>query len=355
LGCAATSAPGHPALPRLLAERGLPLSLLAAIEPSDEMKSWAQTVVPPSSSAGQRADRLLSELLHRKENPLRYRAGDTVSVAEAWQEGFANCLTFSLLYVQLAREIGLDAYHLRVREVERFDREGDLVVAVGHVTAAIGHGPQRHILEFSDRPIRPYHDVSPISDRAALALFYSNLGAEAVRRGERERAVETLSWATRIDEDLPDVWVNFGVSLRREGDPEGAERAYRRAIELDRGFIPAYHNLTQLLDRQGRRDEANALLAAAAHESLRNPWAALGLGDLALRAGRLDEAERFYRSASRNAAESPEPWAALGAWALASGDRDRARRFLDRALRIDPTNPRAVRLRQQLEGSAATS
>jgi len=347
--CGSGSLPISSSLPRLLEERGLSPALLAPVSIDAEMKAWVHKTIPRTLPPKDRTNRLLIELLGRKKAPMHYRAGTTVSVAEAWETGHANCLTFSHLFVRLAREIGLDAYYLRVREVALFDREGDLVVAVDHVTAAVGKGVDRRILDFSDRPIRPYVETEEMSDRSALALHYSNLGAEAIRRGEIEPALESLRIATQIDPDLPDGWVNLGVALRRQGDLGAAEAAYRRAIALDAGQIAAVHNLTQLLERLGRTDDANALLDAAADESTRNPWAALGLGDLALRAGKLDEAEGFYRSAARNAAASPEPWAALGAWALASGDGDKARRYLDRAVKIEPTNARALRLLLQLE------
>ena len=319
-----------------LAERDLPRETAAPVELDAEMRSWAHHSVTASGTAEERLELLLEAILNRQEAPFIYAGGKTNSIAEAWRTGQANCLSFSHLFVALAREIGLDAYYLRVRDIASFGREGDLVVSSDHVTAAWGPTPIRRVLDFTDRPVRDYHLVEPITDLTALALHYSNLGAESIRRGEIGEARELLELATRIDDELADGWVNLGVARRRLGDLDGAEAAYRRALEADPEIAPAYHNLAGLLDVRGRTEEAKKLLGLADRRSNRNPWSYLALGDLALGEQRFEEAERLYRRARTLAPDNPEAMAALGDAALATGRARDARRWFRKANALDP-------------------
>jgi Flp pilus assembly protein TadD len=323
----------------------------APIEPSAEMGVWARARIDEVGSPEQRLESLLDAILARQESPFVYEAGNTSTVAETWATGRANCLSFSQLFVVLAREIGLDAYFLRVRDLASFDRTGDLVISSDHVTAAWGPAPARRVLDFTDRPVKQYHQVEPLGDRSALALYYSNVGAERIRAGQHAAARELLDTATRVDPELADGWVNLGVARRRLGDLDGAEAAYRRALEADAEVSAAYHNLAALLEIRGRPEEGKKLLALADRRSNRNPWSYLSLGDWALAEQRVEEAERFYRKAKGLAPDNPEPLAALGQASLVAGRERDAKRWLRRAAALDEENARVMALQRRLKDS----
>jgi Tfp pilus assembly protein PilF len=351
LSACATS-PGPVDLAAELRAAGLAEELATPVLLDDEMRAWARAAVTPREDVRGRLSALLRGLLSRPVAPFRHRGGVTTSVREAWESGLANCLTFTHLYVRLAREVGVDAHYVRVRDVVGFDREGDLVIVSDHVVAAAGAGSQKTVIDFSERPWRDYAGGERLSDRRALALHYSNLGADAIRAGDAELARRRLETATRIDPELADGWINLGVALRRGGDLAGAEAAYRRALAAEPDQVSAYHNLASLLERRGRGEEARAALAAVEPARLRDPWAALAFGRIALRGGRLDEAERFLRRARRLLPESAEPLAALAERAQAAGDARRARRLAERALRLEPAHPGASALLARLPPDA---
>lgn len=342
-GCAfARTQPGvgDSELTRALRQSGVPAETAAPFAITPEMRAWVHAHLPAAASAETQLHGLLQALLERDGVPFRYVAGVTTGAAAAWTSGAANCLTFSHVFVALTREAGLDTYYLRVHDLAGFEKEGDLVVASDHVTAAWGPSSYRLVLDFTDRPIGAYRQVEPISDRTALALHYSNLGAERIRAGDAVAARRELELAVRIDPELTDAWVNLGVARRRNGDSGGAERAYRRALEIDPETVSAYHNLAALLELHGRGEEAQSLLGLASRAGSRDPWSYLALGDVALRHSRLVEAERFYRRAVRLDGANAEAWAALGEWALASGKPRQARSFLARAERLEAANAR---------------
>jgi len=337
-----------------LAERGLPISVADPIQISSEMQHWVRDTVGFVGEPRVRVQRLLEAILNRRNDPFVYRRGTTSTARDAWESGRANCLTFSHMYIALAREIGLDVYYLRVFDLASFDHEDDLIVASEHVTAAWGPGGTRLVLDFSDRPVRGYADVERISDLTALALHYSNQGAELVRSGHYEAAKEKLDLAVRIDPELGDGWLNLGVARRRLGDLDGAEGAYRTALEVAPGLSSGYQNLASLLEYRNRADEAQQLVVLAAKASSRNPYTLIALGDLALRNDRPEEALRYYKRARSLDPENAEVWAALGEWALESGRRGEARRNLKRATRIEEDNPRVRSLSARLDGPPST-
>jgi Flp pilus assembly protein TadD len=343
---------------RLLAQvraRGLdPEQIVLPFEPNDEMRRWVHEAVPKVGEPKQRLEMLLRAILHRDSSDLTYQRGYTATAQEVWKSGIANCLSFTHLFVGLAREIDLPVYYLRVSDLQNFEKDGDLVVASEHVTAAYGPPEKRRVLDFTDRPVAEYRNIEEISDITAVALYYSNLGAQRIREGRSEEAHELLVTAVQLDPELGDAWVNLGVAERRLGHLEIAEADFRRALEANPRLVSAYNNLASLLERTGRAEEARALLEVTNRRGNRNPFSYLALGDLALRNGRLDEAGRFYRRAQRLDPLHAEPLAALGEWALASGKRREAERWFRRAEEIAPAEPRVLDLARRLRGSAAT-
>lgn len=331
--------------------RGIDLStVVVPFTPTDEMRLWLAAEVPRSNNSETQLNWLVQSLLNRSTAPLTYLAGFTGTAAEVFAKGTANCLGFSQLFVALAREIDLPVYLLRVSDLQSFERDGDLIVASAHITAAFGTPDQRRILDFAERPVRAYRWVEEISDLTAVALYYSNRGAEELRESRTERGLELLRTAVRLDPELAEAWVNLGVAERRSGDPIAAEAAYRTALEADPSIVTGYQNLAALLRLSGREQEAEDLLALVDRAENRNPFSYIALGDLSLRLGRLDEAGRFYRRAVRLDPGQAESQAALGQWALAAGRVREAQRQLRKAQRIDPKNARVDDFARRLQG-----
>lgn len=336
---------------RQIRERGVdPATVVVPFSATDEMRRWLAAEVPTSTRRETQLTWLLQSLLNRSEAPLTYVPGHTGTATEVFESGTANCLGFSQLFVALARELDLPVYLLRVSDLQSFEREGDLIVASAHITAAFGTPDRRRILDFAQRPVRAYRWVEEISDLTAVALYYSNRGAEELRDGETESGLDLLRTAVRLDPELAEAWINLGVAERRAGGLEAAEVAYRKALEVDPSMVTAYQNLSALLRLTGREQEAEALLALVDRSGNRNPFSYLALGDLSLRLGRLEEAGRFYRRAVKLDPTLAESEAALGHWALTAGRTREAQKHLRKAQQIDPKNSRVGDLAKRLQG-----
>lgn len=336
---------------RELRSRGLdPAEVVIPYEMTDEMRQWVHQVVPEETPLDKRLEVLLSGLLEPERLKVQYEARYTATAEEVFRTRRANCLAFTSLFVGMAREIGVPAFFLEVDDIERFEKEGDLVVVSGHVSAGYGNGLEVKILDFSANAQPNYRRVRQISDVRAIALFHSNRGGELLRTGRHQEALPWLTKAVAIDPELSSAWINYGVSLRRNGDQAGAEAAYRKALEVDPEAVSAYQNLAALLRHQGKTQEAEDLLAISSRLGSRNPFIYLALGDVSMAHGRLDEARRFYKRAIRLYRDSAEPYAAMGLASLAGGDSEEAQRWLRKAVAIDQENLRVKLLVARLGG-----
>ena len=342
----------------LLSERGLssaPVVLPWTLD--DGMRTWAHSRAPALMSSENKLQALRDGLFSSRDEPLRYAWGHTGTAREVFETGQANCLAFTNLFVGMAREVGVPVHFLVVENLETYRKEGNLVVVSDHVAVGFQVGPNRSLVyDFSEYGDQDHERVRRVSDITAVAMFYSNRGAEALQREELDEAVNWAGAAALLDPELATAWVNLGVVQRRRGDEAGAEGCYRRALEVDPGAVSAYQNLSALLRHQGRQVEAIDIEEALRRVPKRNPYSYLSLGDLSLRAGRLDEARRFYRRAqglSQNDNDA-EPLAALGRLALERGELREARRLLRKARKKDPENSRVVQLEslvRRVEGS----
>jgi len=335
----------------LIRGQGLePADIVVPFAIDEPMAQWARSAVPQVGSAHEKLQGLLRALISSRGLGLTYEADLTVSASEAFARRRANCVSFTNLFVGLSRALGLPVYFVLVEDVQKFTKEGDLVVVSDHMTAGYGEAHQRLILDFTPEQTAEYRSIRELSDLTAIAMFYSNRGAALLRTGDSTPSIPWLRTAIALDPELAGGWTNLGVALRRTGDLTEAEAAYRRALEADPATIPAYQNLAALLRLRGKEREAMDLLALTNRRDNRNPFNFLDLGDVSLRHGRLEEAERYYRKALRLGSDGPEPYAALGVLRLAAGDSDQARRWLRRAEGRDPQNPRVQQLKRMLRG-----
>jgi Flp pilus assembly protein TadD len=341
---------------RLLRQRGVdPATVVIPFLPTEEMKTWAHAQMPKGRINGdEKLHLLLQALISDKKLGLEYEREFTGTAAEAFARRKANCLAFTSLFVGLGRELGVPVFYLDVGDVQRFEKDGDLVVVSGHVSAGFDSGGALKVLDFSIAPEADYNVVRPISDLTAMALYYSNRGGELLRTGKDQESVPWLRTAVALDPELSRAWVNLGVGLRRTGDGAGAEAAYRKALEVDPQAVSAYQNLASLLRLRGQQEESEQLLRLTERLGSRNPFNYLNLGDLSLAHGRLDEARRFYKKALRLYGENAEPYAAMGLWAVASGDVGGARQWLRKASAIDGENGRVKLLEAKLQARAGS-
>lgn len=275
-------------------ESAEPLAIDAA------MARWARHLAPEVEAPGERLRRLSRALLQDPRTRLEEIARPTFTARRAFTERRANCVAYAALFVSLAREMGIPAFFVRVDSPEPTGRRGGLEITEGHLAAAWGTAEhQWRIYDFAGETTLPPDRVEAVTDLAAMALFASNRGVEALLAGHSERAAAWLEHAVELEPSLVEAWTNLGVARRRLGQRVQARRAYEEALLLDPGSETAYRNLAVLLRLDGRQHEAQEILDLAEDLGHGDALGFLDLANASLRSGDLTAARGFYRRALR--------------------------------------------------------
>lgn len=223
----------------------------------------------------------------------------TRTVSQTFHDRQGNCLSFTMLFVALARAAGLSASYQTVDVPPSWTYEGHVVIA-NHVNSFVrmGHGEQT-IVDFN---IRPYQSGQPrrrISDEYALGLFYANLGAEAMLRGDYAPALAYLREAAKVEPHIAGIWVNLGVLYSRHGRHEYAESAYLRALEVENNQESALANLALVYQALGETELAAEYRDRVQGYRERNPYYHYTTAARAYEEQRFDAALASLRKALR--------------------------------------------------------
>lgn len=111
--------------------------------PSELRAQLQQQVVDAGGSGRARLERLVGFLFQKPGLGMEYSADATLTIDQAYRTRKANCLTFTLLTVVLARESGLQAYGQELDDIVAWRVGDDVIYRFNHVNAGITIGRSR--------------------------------------------------------------------------------------------------------------------------------------------------------------------------------------------------------------------
>jgi Flp pilus assembly protein TadD len=303
---------------------------------SPEMEAWLDRIVGRRDHRGDLSWlKRLQSALFDDEFGFTYTAEQTLTATSAFEIRSGNCMSFTTLFVSLARSAGIGTFLMSVQREAGVDREDGLVVLNRHVVAAYRSAVgELATFDFDVQGSAPYLSRRVLDDVAATAIYHSNLGGSAIRAGRASEAVRHLEIATKLAPDWWPAWVNLGVARNRTGDSGGAFDAYRQAIAVDPGNPSALNNMAALYLEQGRISEAEVALRAATART-DSPFTLIAAADAEMVAGNLEQARKYLRKAKRRDGSEPEVYRALARLATKEGKSQSAQKHLRRAQRLD--------------------
>lgn len=258
-----------------------------------------EQVVRATNSPEQRLQKLV-ELVFRPEGAglaLEYDTEATLTVAETWQQRRANCLSFTLLFVALAREAGLDARMQEVGQVVTWYEDQGLIFNAGHVNVGMRMHGRQATLDLDSNVLYDRRGPQPISDRRALAHFYNNRGAEHLAAHDEVAARSYLEAALRMDPRFVAAWSNLGVLESRGNDLTAAARDLETALRINQVHAPALHNATKLYQRMGNGARVAQLQDRLQRTQKRDPFYQFMQGTQAEKRADYALAIHYYRQA----------------------------------------------------------
>jgi Flp pilus assembly protein TadD len=307
---------------------------------NDELRREAQEIARPGWSHYFQSKQLALKLLAKHQLGIVYSHNYNLCAEDVYRERKANCISYTNLFIGMARSIGIRADYAEVTEVESYSKIGETVIYNSHICAVVFEGPNAYLVDFSLRPHKQYHSWQALTDLEAAAVFYNNMGAqEYLKQEEPDRVEKALVYydiSRRLAPNLPQVFNNLGVLELNRHNVSEAERYFRMALERRPGYFAAYSNLAAVYLTRGELDKAITLYQGAVASSQDNKYAYHALARLQQRKGETEAAERNLRKALALDERYTEARHELGRLLLRSGRLAEAFNQFAIALRFEP-------------------
>lgn len=291
---------GEALLGRPVRRSELPSADLFELSPT--MKVAAEAIGELHSSMYDRAEALHHKLL---SSPLRggfgvqYTAESTLTAAEAFEQREVNCLSYTLMFVAMARHMGLKVYVNSVELPPSWDLRADnSLMLLHHVNAKVtmNNGDELVVDLEMDRYSTVY-EQNRVADRSAAALFHNNRGMEFLGARQFERGFRSLRKAIELDNTRSYMWNNLGNLYYRRDLLAEAETAYLHGLGMAPRDLTIMSNLTTLYETLGQQEKADYFARRVREHRNQNPYYIYTQAREALRAGFAQRAERLILKA----------------------------------------------------------
>ncbi len=280
LGCAATwKHPGtRPTMDREALLRGP--KELAAPEPKvdilaldDAMRAFLVRQVPKDTPDSQKARLLLQSFFATGGIRVQYNRATTGTAIETFHAREGNCLAFTILFVAMAREVGLAAYFQEVDTPATWDDRGQLYTYSRHINVLLAYGySDDQIVDFDMAKFDEKYPRRRISDKAALAQYHNNMSVHSLLNQDPRSALAHQRRALTLAPRSDFLWTNLGVVYVHFGYADYAEAAFHSALSYDRNDPLAISNLARLYESLGEIELAALYSQRAEPFRRRNPF-----------------------------------------------------------------------------------
>lgn len=212
---------------------------------------------------------------------ITYNAYSTDVPIQTFESRRANCLSFTLLYVAMARHVGINA---KVNEVEippTWDyRSRNSMIFLRHVNVYIRLRTdtlrplksQDAIVDLEMERYKAHYSQRVISDDLTAAQFFSNRAMEFSANGNFKDAFLHLRKALEENNRQSYVWNNLGSLYQRSGLMREAEIAYLHGLSINDNDLSIITNLASLYSKLGNKTLAAHYGKLALRHRQTNPY-----------------------------------------------------------------------------------
>ena len=337
----------------LFGERVAPAEPIAIQDSSPEMERFLAPLFEIDSRR-ERLRRLVRRLAEVGLLNARYDERLTLSAAATIEAKAGNCLSYTNMFVTLARRLGLRARFQRVAVPPTWGIDGDLLIRSNHINAVVpnmrntGLG-QEFVMDFNYVAPESSHERWLVSDEHAFALMYANLSVDALMRGQQREAFAWLKRTLIEDPDNADHWVNLGVIYARAGVTDLAEAAFALAYRMTWRRQSVMAGLATLYRQTGDAERAHHYEEKIRRRRSRDPFYHFAVGRASYDKGAYEDALPAFRRAIELRPRTGIFHFMKGLALLRLGDEKRGLRGLRMATRYGQVDDYALRYRADLE------
>jgi tetratricopeptide (TPR) repeat protein len=318
----------------------LDLSRVDILEMTPEMVEFVDSYMEGATNRYRRMQLLVYAIIGDGKFDLVYD-DRTRTASETFRDSRGNCLSFTNLFIAMARYLEIHAEYQEVKIPPDWSLIGESFFFSQHVNVLVdlGVGMQR-VVDFNIYDFQATYDRRTVSDARGRAHYFSNIGVEYMMSGETALAYANFRQALKEDIRFSPAWINLGILHRREQYPNYAEAAYQQALDIYQFNLVAMSNLANLYEEEGKTELAEQYLARVRLHRMRNPYYRYSVANTAFINGdyktaienldyaidAIDDEDRFYFLLSLSY--------------LMSGDKDRAKRWMQKAEKVAKQNER---------------
>jgi len=256
----------------------------------------------------------------------------TRTAMETFRDQRGNCLSFTNMFVAMARYVNLDASYQEVKIPPDWSVSGHSFLFSQHVNVFIDlENDDPRVVDFNMAEFNVNYERRVISDQRARAHYFSNMGVEHMLAGDTALAFANFTESIGEDKSYSPAWVNLGILYRREGYPDYAEAAYLKAVEIDRLNLVAMSNLSSLYYEQGHTDLAEQYRGQVESHRMRNPYYRYQAAQEDFVNGDYDAAIDNLKYAVRERKNEDSFYMLMSLSYLMKGDREAAQHWMKKA------------------------
>jgi tetratricopeptide (TPR) repeat protein len=306
---------------------------------SAEMKEFLDAHVDRKASADLKLRQLIGAIIVPGTFVVEYEA-TTRTASETFHIGRGNCLSFSTMFVAMARHVGLDVGYQEVDLPPDWTLNNDTFVLNQHVNVYVDLGLRgKRVVDFNIGDFKTRYEMRTISDARALAHYYNNIGVERMQAGDPASALACFRHAIADgDRRYAPAWTNLGTLYLRLGVRTHAEAAYLEALQATPGDLVAMSNLARFYELTGDRERAAAYQKRVIYHRSLNPYYRYELARQAYSAQHYDDAIGHLKYAIRMRRNEDRFYFLLGLAYLQKGDARAARHWIALAEEVAATD-----------------
>ncbi|MEM7218839.1 MAG: tetratricopeptide repeat protein [Pseudomonadota bacterium] len=206
--------------------------------------------------------RYLARRLEREEFfPDGYYTETTRTAAGVFEERSGNCLSYTNLFIALARYAGLDARFQFARVPANWSSQAGFLVRSRHISARVIEsdllGERAVTVDFNQVQNVGLFPHRLVKDDFALSSFYSNLAVDSLYAQRLREALRLLALANEVAPENPDPWVNAAVVWSSAGNVRKAHSALAGALTVDPTNESALSGLARIFEARGDQERAD--------------------------------------------------------------------------------------------------
>lgn len=329
---------------------------------SDDMKALVDISVAGHNNRSKRLNvlaKILSDRVHYDTAADKY---GIKTARETFVTGTGNCLSFSNMFIAMARYAGLSAQYQEIPTPPNWTRNGEVLFFTLHIGAfvdiyhrneytvqlydglstqvTVWNSATRYMFTPSEwglyNPEANMLSARPIPDQRAFAQYYNNIGSMHLAEGRNAEAFRYFIKAIDIDPKLNFAWSNLGVVYGRNHQYTAAEAAYRQGLSVSRApddvsVMTIMSNMANLYRRSGDAEKSEFFEKEVESFRKRNPYYHYAIAKHAYNDHLYEDSVRHFKDAIERKRDDHLFYYGLALAYFKLGDLDKVEKNLNKA------------------------